>query len=86
MKKLSKPRSETEWRAAASILVKANLILAGMDYGDLAIALRTIGVAEDAKSISAKLLRGSFSAAFFLQVLSLIGVETIEVPGAGGED
>ncbi|TPG40676.1 hypothetical protein EAH79_11705 [Sphingomonas koreensis] len=66
-----------------SSLVKANLKLAGMNYVDLSDALKAIGVEVPPKNISSKLVRGSFSAVFLLQSLSVMGVETLSVPIEG---
>jgi hypothetical protein len=60
--------------------VKANLQLAGMNYLDLSVALAEISVDAPPKNISLKMVRGSFSAVFFVQVMSVFGVERIELP------
>lgn len=80
MKSLSIPTSELEWRRTASAIIRANLKLAHMKNTDLAAALSRIGVNETPKAISAKLMRGSFSASFLLQCLVATGTEQIELP------
>ncbi|MBB6505206.1 hypothetical protein F4693_002193 [Sphingomonas endophytica] len=60
--------------------MKTNLQLAGMNYVDLSVALAEIGVDAPSKNISSKMVRGSFSAVFFMRVMSVVGVERIELP------
>lgn len=60
--------------------MKANRQLAGMNYVDLSVALAEISVDAPPKNISLKMVRGSFSAVFFVQVMSVLGVERIEFP------
>lgn len=79
MKKLPIPTSELEWRRTASAIVRANLKLAHMNNIDLAAALGELGIHESPKAISAKLIRGSFSACFMLQCLAATGTEQIEL-------
>jgi hypothetical protein len=92
MKVLMVPVDNAGWRKMASSIIKANLKLAGMNYKDLSAGLLAIGVDEPPKNISSKLVRGTFQTTFFLQALSVIGVERLELPlrirgdddGAGG--
>lgn len=74
--------SELEWRRTASAIVRANLKLAHMNNIDLAAALGKLGIHESRKAISAKLIRGSFSASFLLQCLAATGTKQIELPSA----
>lgn len=80
MKLLKVPVDNAGWRKMASSIIRANLKLAGMNYKDLSAALLTIGVDEPPKNISSKLVRGTFQTTFFLQALSVIGVERLELP------
>lgn len=80
MKMLTAPSDNSEWAEIASAILRANLKLARMNLIDLSNALKKIGIDETPKNISSKLSRGSFSAAFFLQVLHVIGVETLTLP------
>ena len=57
-----------------------------MDYVDLSVALAEIGVDAPPKNISSELVRGSLSAVFFMQVISVIGVERIELPVRNDSD
>lgn len=86
MKTLTRPSDDQGWRKLASSIVKANLQLAGMNYVDLSAALAKIGVDAPPKNISSKLVRGSFSAVFFMQAMSVIGVERIDLPVHGNRD
>jgi len=67
-----------DWADEAKRLLKAHLKRAGCTYKDLADRFEKIGVHETEANIRNKLSRGSFTAAFFLQCLALLGVYTIK--------
>jgi hypothetical protein len=74
------PRTETEWNERASRHLKAELESAGITYDGLANLLKKLGFRDETKaSISSKLARGTFTAAFFLASLVAIGCEAIRV-------
>ena len=60
---------QTEWEAKAANILKAQLKLKGISYAQLA---ELIGDKEP--NVRNKLSRGKFSAAYFLECLSTIGV------------
>ena len=72
-------RSKSEWEAGASNLLKAAIKRKGLTYAALTERLAAEGVVESEASIRNKLSRGTFSAAFMLQCLKAIGVETLRM-------
>lgn len=68
-----------DWEKRAAGLIKAELKLQAMTYNDLRDRLAAIGVDEKEANIRNKLNRGTFSAAFFLQCMTALGVETIRL-------
>jgi len=67
----------TEWEAMASNILKSELKRKGVTYGQLVEKLAEIGITEKEINVANKLSRGKFSASFFLQCLSVIGVNTL---------
>lgn len=51
----------------------------GMSYADLVAALGKAGVKETEANLRNKVSRGSFTAAFLLQCLSVMGVKTLHL-------
>ncbi len=60
-------------------LLKSELVKRGVSNTDLAVLLRDIGVHETKASIDSKISRGTFSASFLIQCLSVIGCSKIEI-------
>jgi hypothetical protein len=69
----------TDWNDKVKRLLKSELIRRGISNSDLAAMLERIGVEETKSSIDSKISRGTFSASFFLQCLSVIGCEKMEI-------
>lgn len=69
----------SDWNDKVKRLLKSELVRRGISNSDLANMLEQIGVEETKSSIDSKISRGSFSAAFFLQCLTVIGCEKIEI-------
>lgn len=67
------------WNQKAKRLLKSELIKRGVSTSELAILLNNEGIEETKSSIDSKISRGTFSAAFFIQSLSVIGCEKIEI-------
>jgi len=65
---------KTDWEAQAANLLKAELKRKGVTYAELA---EMIGDKE--ANVRNKLSRGKFSAAFLLQCLKAIGVNTLHL-------
>lgn len=70
---------DEEWQERAKALLKAELKRKGVGYRALAEKLNAIGADESERNIANKISRGGFSAAFFLQCLSVIGCGTLRV-------
>lgn len=67
------------WNDKVKRLLKSELIKRGVSNTDLVLLLNEINVHETKASIDSKISRGSFSACFFLQCLSVIGCSKVEV-------
>ncbi|HNP18212.1 MAG TPA: DUF6471 domain-containing protein [Fulvivirga sp.] len=68
-----------DWNNKVKRLLKSELIRRGVSHADLAILLTKIGIEETKSSIDSKISRGTFSASFFIQCLTVIGCEKIEI-------
>lgn len=64
---------DEHWAVEARTIVKAELARRDITYPVLASKLKDMGVEETANSIANKISRGTFSAAFLLQVMKAIG-------------
>ena len=74
-----------DWNEQAKRLLKSELVRRGISNNDLVLRLKAIGIEETKSSVESKISRGTFSAAFLLQCLNVIGcknfiseVETFE--------
>tara|TARA_R110001606_G_scaffold285601_1_gene433849 strand:- start:2535 stop:2810 length:276 start_codon:yes stop_codon:yes gene_type:complete len=68
-----------DWNDKVKRLLKSELVRRGISNSDLANMLGQIGIEETKSSIDSKISRGTFSASFFLQCLTVIGCEKIEI-------
>ena len=68
-----------EFQTKAKNILKAEFKRRGVSYKKLAESLEEIGVHETDRNIANKISRGSFSAAFFLQCLAVIGCRSISL-------
>jgi hypothetical protein len=71
--------TQPDWNERASRYLKAELKRQGVTYDDLAVRLNAIGFQETKASISNKISRGAFTAAFFLASLRAVGVATLRI-------
>jgi hypothetical protein len=62
-----------EYETRAKNLLKGELKRRAITYEALAEKLATIGVSENARNLNNKISRGGFTAAFFVQCLTVIG-------------
>ena len=69
----------TDWNDKVKRLLKSELVRRGISNSDLANMLEQIGIEETKSSIDSKISRGTFSASFFLQCLTVIGCEKVEI-------
>jgi hypothetical protein len=67
------------WNDKVKRILKSELIKRGISNIDLVKLLKEIDVHETKASIDSKISRGTFSACFFLQCLSVIGCNKIEI-------
>ena len=68
-----------KWNDKVKRLLKSELVKRGISNADLVLLLKEIDVHETKASIDSKISRGTFSAYFFLQCLSVIGCNRIEI-------
>lgn len=66
-----------QYQSLAKSILKAELKRRGVSYKALADKLSEIGVHDNERNIANKVSRGTFSAAFFLQCLSVIGCKNL---------
>jgi hypothetical protein len=71
--------TDEKFEDMAKGLLKAELKRRNMTYADLCGMLRRIGVKEDEHNLRNKVARGKFTAAFLLQCLTAIGVQTLRL-------
>ena len=69
----------SNWNDKAKRLLKSELVKRGISNADLVLLLNEIGIEETKASIDSKISRGSFSATFLLQCLTVIGCQKIEI-------
>lgn len=74
------PGSEMKWNQTASRLLRAELVLRGISYSDLAAKISSLGLRTTPASIANKLARGTFSFTFFLICMHAIGAQQINIP------
>lgn len=67
------------WNKYVKRLVKSEMLKRDVKVDQLVVLLRNIGVNETKSSISSKISRGTFSAAFLLQVLQVIGCKELDI-------
>lgn len=68
-----------KWDVKAKRLLKSEMIKRGFTNTDLVSLLNEIGIEETKASIDSKISRGSFSATFLLQCLSVIGCNKLNI-------
>ncbi len=71
--------TDVEWSRHACNLLKAELARAGIGYEELVRRLAEIGIEESYKGIAAKINRGTFSFAFFMQCMKVLGQKTVRL-------
>ncbi len=69
----------TNWNETAKRLLKSELIKRGISTLELVVLLNERGIEETKSSIDSKISRGTFSAGFLLQCLSVIGCRKMEI-------
>ena len=69
----------TDWAEQAKGLLKAELKRRNVGYRELAEKLTAAGSPETERNIANKISRGGFTAAFFIQCLSVIGCTSLRL-------
>lgn len=69
----------SKWNTRVKRLLKSELVKRGVSNSDLVKLLETIGIQETKSSVDSKISRGTFSASFFIQCLTVIGCDKIEI-------
>ena len=69
----------SNWDDKAKRLLKSEMVKRGYTNADLVGLLNEIGIEETKASIDSKISRGSFSATFLLQCLTVIGCHKLEI-------
>ena len=67
------------WNGKVKRMLKSELVKRGISHADLVVLLQKKGIEETKSSIDSKISRGTFSASFFLQCLTVIGCEKIDI-------
>lgn len=70
---------KNEWEQRVANLLKAELKRHGVTYAQLVEKLSAIGVDEKEVNVRNKLARGKFSAAFLVQCLRALGMDTLRL-------
>ena len=68
-----------DWNDKVKRILKSELIKRGITNSDLVLLLKEIDIEETKASIDSKISRGTFSASFFLQCLSVIGCNKLTI-------
>lgn len=71
--------TESQWEGLVKGILKAELRRRGKTYASLVSDLSAIGITETEANIKNKLSRGRFSAIFFIQCLTAIGVPYLQL-------
>lgn len=71
-------RTEEEMKGNARHMLRAEMAKRGLNFRDLTEALAHMGVDYDERSLSNKIARGSFSAAFLLQCAWAMNIAYVE--------
>lgn len=66
----------TQWMVG---IIRARMAEHGLSYADLEERLRGIGVDDNERNLRNKVMRGTFSAAFWVQCLVALGVKSVDL-------
>jgi hypothetical protein len=69
----------SDWNNKVKRILKSELVKRGVSTEDLVVLLNQNGIEETKSSIDSKISRGTFSAAFFMQCLYVMGCTKIEI-------
>jgi hypothetical protein len=69
----------TDWNAFAKALLRSEMTQRKITAAELAKLLDQIGIHENERNLGNKIARGTFSAAFLLQCLVAMKVQTLRI-------
>jgi hypothetical protein len=69
----------SDWNNKVKRILKSELVKRGVSTEDLVVLLNQNGIEETKSSVDSKISRGTFSAAFFMQCLYVMGCTKIEI-------
>jgi 3-mercaptopyruvate sulfurtransferase SseA len=72
-------RTTVAFETLAKNLLRAELKRTGTTYAELAELLTQMGTPQTERTVSNKISRGGFSAAFLLQCFKALGMDTIRI-------
>lgn len=72
--------SDKAWEEFAKNLLRAEMMRRGASFATLPQRLAAIGVTDSEKNLRNKVGRGRFTAVFFMQCMTALGVKWIEIP------
>lgn len=72
-------QASKKWNIALGRFLRSELTKYGITHDQLAKLLKEQGILCSKSSIDSKLSRGTFSAAFYIQCLMVIGEESIDI-------
>ena len=73
------PKSQDDWEARAAAFIKAEVAKAEITYEELAKRMKKHGLAETKASVTNKLARGTFPAAWFLAALAALELPSVRL-------
>lgn len=68
-----------DWNAHAKGVLRAEMARRQIKSADLVRLLEALGIEDNEKNVGNKIARGTFSAAFFLQCLTAMGVQNLHL-------
>ena len=71
--------AQDDWYKQSAKILKAELARAGVGYEELCSRLAAIGVEETYQGVAAKVNRGAFSFAFFMQCMKALEIKTVRL-------
>jgi hypothetical protein len=72
-------QTKNDWKTQAKQIIRAEMKRRSLSYADLAGRMQGLGLDANKRTLANKIAAGGFSAAFFLQCMEAIGVNTIHL-------
>lgn len=72
-------KADERWETYVKGLLRAEMARRSATYRDLAAKLTEVGVRETETNLRSKVSRGSFTAVFFIQALSVLGCSSLRI-------